>query len=66
MCCSLKGDKYNGGFPHRKFIAGVGEGRGDAILGFLDRRVWQTDERNQSVAIAAVDFHINRVGINAA
>ena len=57
--------EVDGGLAHRKFVAGVGERGGDAVLGFLDCRVGQADERDERLAVAAVDLDFHHVGVNA-
>ena len=42
----IGGREVDGRLAHRKFVAGVGERRGNAVLGFLDRRVRQADQRD--------------------
>jgi hypothetical protein len=59
------GREVDGGLAHRKFVAGIGQRRGDAVLGLLDRRVRQADERDERVAVAAVDLDFDRVSVNA-
>jgi hypothetical protein len=60
----IGGRKVDGGFAHRKFVAGIGERGGDAVLGFLDRRVRQADECDEGFAVTAVHLYLDGVSVN--
>ena len=59
------GREVDGRAAHRKFVAGIHEGGGDAVARFLHRRVGQADDDDQGVALTGVDLHFNGVRFNA-
>ena len=53
------GRQIDGGLAHGEFVAGIHEGGGNAVLGFLDGGVGQADERNKSFPVTAIDLHLH-------
>ena len=59
------GREVDGRAAHRKFETGIGERGRDAVARFLHRRVRQTDDDDQGVAVTGVDLDFNRKSFNA-
>jgi hypothetical protein len=50
---------------HRKFEPGISQRGAHPVPRFLDRRIRQSDDDNQRLAPATVDFHFNRIRFDA-
>ena len=59
------GREIDGGAAHRKFEAGIGERRRDAVARFLHGGIRQADDDDERVALAGVDLDFDRIGFDA-
>src|SRR6266404_8479840 len=58
------GGEIDGGAAHGELEAGIGEGGGDAVLGFAHGGVGQADDDNLCVTPAGVDLDFDGIGFD--
>src|ERR1700744_2268506 len=57
--------EIDGRTSHWKFIAPIDEGSCDPVAGFLYRGTRPAHNDDERIAIACIDFHLNRISIYA-
>jgi hypothetical protein len=58
LLADIRRRQIDGGPPHGKLEPGIGQRRRNPVARFLDRRIWQPDDDDDGVPLAAIDLHL--------